>query len=264
MSLFFIRALIAFVIVSAVYCGSPTSKSLTTSLKDSSVEGLEDLNVKIAFPFKFHDYTVGFKHSLKNLMDTPESVFVKRTFDTVQDTKTTVDVEYNTVAKTVAVGVKTAFEKLGLSVFVNGCNKDKIKNVGVDSTQEIDGRTVDLNLGYDVSSKKISVKGSVAVDDATASLKVDSEARDPELSVVYSVDDSNSVKPTVSLKTGAFTYGWTRKWNGGSLETTLYPGDKVTLDWNDNGTNGVWKTKAVVPLDDAQSAKISVARDWKL
>lgn len=85
----------------------------------------------------------------------------------------------------------------------------------------------------------------------------------PQLEVTQQLDESNSVTPSISLKDGKLKYGYTRKWEGGSLDSTLYPGDKVTVEWSDNSATGVWKTKATVPINDVKGSKVSVTRDWK-
>lgn len=84
------------------------------------------------------------------------------------------------------------------------------------------------------------------------------------MTVSHKLDSNNAVQPSLSLKDGKVKYGWTRKWEGGSLESTLYPGDKVTLEWDDDSSNGVWKTKATVPINDMKASKVSVSRDWKV
>ena len=70
--------------------------------------------------------------------------------------------------------------------------------------------------------------------------------------------------PSVTLNTRKVKYGWLHKWSGGSVESTLYPDNRVmVVDWLDEGTNGVWKTKAQIPLCEPKKTKISVSREWK-
>jgi hypothetical protein len=58
------------------------------------------------------------------------------------------------------------------------------------------------------------------------------------------VDDRNTVEPSISLKSGHMTYGWTRALNGGgSVQAVYNPGETVDVTWKDNGANGVWNTK---------------------
>jgi hypothetical protein len=53
-----------------------------------------------------------------------------------------------------------------------------------------------------------------------------------------------------------------RNINGGKLGTRLHPGEKVDITWEDNGANGVWTTKAEVPLENTGNTKVSFSRDW--
>ena len=57
-------------------------------------------------------------------------------------------------------------------------------------------------------------------------------------------------------------YGWTRKWSGGSADLELTPGDKLNIAWKDQGANGIWTTKAEVPINDQAKSKISFAHEW--
>jgi len=62
--------------------------------------------------------------------------------------------------------------------------------------------------------------------------------------VSHKVDDRNTVEPSISLKSGHMTYGWTRALNGGgSVQAVYNPGETVDVTWKDNGANGVWNTK---------------------
>lgn len=93
-------------------------------------------------------------------------------------------------------------------------------------------------------------------------MKYDSEDKDPVLSVTRALDSKNEVSPSVSLKSGDVSYGYTRKWEGGSLKSKLFPGDKVQLEWTDKGAQGSWVTSADVPLDNKANTKVSFGRDW--
>jgi hypothetical protein len=100
------------------------------------------------------------------------------------------------------------------------------------------------------------------VDDTTVKLEYDNVDKNALLSVSQKLDASNTVKPTISLKNGDMSYGWTRSWTGGSVDTTYFPGDRVDVEWKDNGANGVWTTKAEIPVDDHSATKISFSRDF--
>ena len=78
------------------------------------------------------------------------------------------------------------------------------------------------------------------------------------------MDDSNTITPQVSVKNQSVKLGWLRKIDGGSVEAILSPGEKLDLDWSDESTTGVWKTKASIPTADLKNTKISVSRDWKV
>ena len=106
------------------------SVQITSSIRDTSVNGLEGLNIKVAAPFRFQDYVFGFKYSLSDLKNAPEQLFAKRSFDTTAGTFT-VDTDYTISNHNVGMAAKWSHEPLGLSVGLNGDTQSKLKNVGV-------------------------------------------------------------------------------------------------------------------------------------
>ncbi len=84
-----------------------------------------------------------------------------------------------------------------------------------------------------------------------------------QVAVTQKIDDRNSITPSISLKDFSSKFSLLHKLSGGSVRATLLPNDKVTVEWNDESSTGVWKTKATIPIDDVKAAKLSVAYDWK-
>jgi hypothetical protein len=101
------------------------------------VDGLQGLNIRATFPFKFDDYVVGFRHSFTSFGRAPDSLFVRRSFATGDLGTATVDAEYNTLAN---VGhLKTGWHspRLGLDVNVEGDTKSKFRNAEVALVQRV-------------------------------------------------------------------------------------------------------------------------------
>jgi hypothetical protein len=85
-----------------------------------------------------------------------------------------------------------------------------------------------------------------------------------QLSVEQHINENNIINPSIVLTNGDITYAWLRRWSGGSLRTSLHPGDKLTFDWRDESHGGgSWNTHAEVPIDDISKARVSISRDWK-
>ena len=221
----------------------------------------QGLNVKWTAPFKFQDYVVGFKTTLGDLKRAPEELFAKRSFSTGADGTATIDAEYSIDSKTLNVNGKWV-NKNGLELRAAGNTKDHLTEVAAETSTNVNGNKLNLGAVYDLIQKKLSTRTRMQVEDTQVEIAYDNADRDPVLHVNHRVDDHNSVNPSISLKSGAMTYGWNRKINGGTLGTKLHPGDKVEISWEDNGANGVWTTKAEVPLDNTQNTKVSFSRDW--
>ncbi len=91
--------------------------------------------------------------------------------------------------------------------------------------------------------------------------------RDPVMSVAFTVDERDTICPSISLRTGATTYEYKRKLDNGDVMAVFYPNDKVSIKWEDRaGTNGVWTTRADVPLvsTPARNIKLSLSRNWNV
>jgi len=256
------KFLILLACIATVFAGAPSSTKVTASIKDTTVNGVEGLNVNIAAPFKFQEYVVGFKYALGDLRRAPESLFAKRSFDTIANGKVTVDTDYNLADSVLSVATKWCSDTLGLSIGADANSKNRVTNVDVSKSLDVKDNKLNVNAAYDILKKKFSSSASYNVESTTVDVKYDNVDKDPVLSVTRSIDSKNEISPSISLKNGDVAYGYTRKWEGGALKSKLFPGDKVSLEWTDNGANGAWTTSAEVPLADRSNTKISFSRDW--
>jgi len=258
-----LRALIALIVIAVALGGAP-SKSVTASVKDTSVNGIEGLNIQLAAPFNIHDYIVGFKYNFGGFNKAPESLFASKTFKTGDAGELSIDTDFTLADKSFGFGTCWNSEKLGFGVGVSGNTKSKtfVDKVGFDVKQAVKDVKVAFSGSFDIVKNKFSSSSSVTVSDAVVNLDVDTVDKDPVLSVSYKIDDDNTVKPSVSLRNGGITYGWTRKVQGGEVDTTFVPGDKYRVVWKDKSASGVWKTTADIPVDNHAGTKISFSRDW--
>jgi len=256
------RLLVVLAILALCVAESPKESKVSASIKDTVVNGLEGFNVNLAAPFKFQDYVVGFKYALGDLKKVPESLFAKRTFDTPGEGKATIDAMFNVGDNVFGVEAEWESEDLGLTVYANGNTADKMTSVGAKKDLDVDDNKLSIKAMFDIPKKIWSGKAKFDAEAACVEVECDSEERDPILTITKSLDDNNEVIPSISLKTAKLTYGYKRKWAGGFLKGTLFPGDRVDMEWEDDGSNGVWSTTASIPLDDASNTKVSISRDW--
>jgi hypothetical protein len=253
--------LIMFLIVAFANAG-PQSQSFSAAVKDTSVNGLEGLNLKWSVPFTIQDYTVGFKYSLADLKKVPDSLFAKRSFGTTADGVANVETDYNIAEKTLAVAANWASDKLGLTFGANGNSKDRVTEVCASTSHDIRGNRVTLKGTWDRLKSQFDLNTRAVVDDITAEVEYNTADKNPVLSVSYKLDSNNVVTPAVSLKDGEMSYRWNRKINGGAVDAKFRPGDSLDLEWNDNGSNGVWSTKAHIPTSNPSGTKVSFSREW--
>lgn len=259
---------LAFIVAACNANAVATSKSVSASIKETKVDGLEGLNLKLAFPFKFDDYVIGFKTTLTGNHKAPETLFAKKTFATnvkdisASDGTATVEADFNTRSNVLSVAAKWVSDALGATVRLDGNSRDNLEKVGLSTSRKVDGKNVGVDLEYDVKTEHVDATASVAVDDTAVEVSYNTKDKNPTVAVSRKIDSNNQVSPSISLKDGSITYKWTRALKGGKLESTLHPGDKVIVDWTDNGSDGAWKTSAEIPLEDRKNAKVSITRDW--
>lgn len=241
----------------------PSQPKVSASLQDTSINGLEGLNLNVAVPYKFQDYIVGFKYALGNFKKAPESLFASRTFDTPVDGSATVDADYNLGDNSLNVATKWTSSKLGLTVRAEGSTKDKLKTVGADKSLDVQDYKLKFTAAYDLLKTKLSGSAAVSVDKADVKVCYNTVDQDPVLCVNYAADANHDVSPTISLKSGELSCGVTRKWVGGFLKAKVTPNTKMlNLEWRDDGASGSWTTKADIPLENQANTKISFSRDW--
>lgn len=258
-------AILAVLAVAFAGVATPSSKSVSANLKES--DGLSNLNLKCAFPFKINDYVIGFRHKFSNdaLSYKPDAVFVKKTFETGDLGSLQVDAELESHNYVFSAATKWISDKWKIAFGLEGNTKDMLTNVDFTSDDSIQGTNLKTTLGYDLKTKTAHGKSAITMDDTTVELAYDTGKGDPELSVLHKFNDQNAIQPSVSLLSREVKSKYVRSWDSGSLATTLHPSNKlVVLEWNDISPTGVWKTKATVPLADVKSAKFSVSRDWKV
>jgi hypothetical protein len=223
---------------------------------------MEGLNFNVVAPFKFQDYVFGFRYALGNLKKLPESLFASKTFDTIGDGQVTVDADFAVDGNILSVDTLWKSDKYGVAVSASGDNLLKLKDVALTKHFPLNDKKITISAAYDVIKKNVASKARLSIPKTIVDFSVDSAHQDPVLAVTRAVDDNNDVIPSIALRSGAMSYGYRRKWSGGSLLSTFYPGKKVTLDWKDEGVSGNWVTSADVPIGDTKNTKVSIKREW--
>lgn len=154
-------------------------------------------------------------------------------------------------------------DKLGLKVHAAGDTKNKFTEVGLSSTTSAsNGAKVTLKGNFDNLKKKFSFITKAENNDLAAEIAYNTADKDPVLSVSKAFNGNDEISPSISLKTGAVSYKYNRKINGGKVEADFHPGENLVLEWKDQGSNGVWTTKADIPVDNTAGTKVSFSREW--
>lgn len=236
---------------------------ISSTLRDLHVNGAEGLNLNIVAPFKFQDYVLGFRYAVGNFKKLPEALFASKSFETFGEGHVTVDADFNVDDKVLNLDAEWQSDKLGLAVAISGDNVNTLKTVAVSKDLPLNDKKVTLSSSYDALKKKISGKARLSIPKTVVDLAFDSDSQDPTLIVSRAIDENNEVIPSIGMRSGSMSYGFRRRWEGGSLLSTFYPGKKVLFNWKDEGVSGNWITTADVPIGDTKNTKITVTREWK-
>jgi hypothetical protein len=227
------------------------------------VNGVEGLNLNFVVPVKVDDYTVGFKYKPDgSFKKAPESFFVSKSFATPVDGKLDVDAEYAVADKVASVRSKWSLGRWGTALSMKGNTRDRITEVGAESTQAVGRNRLFLSGTYDLAKGIACGKTRLNFDQTTAELSANSKDRDPLLKVSYALNADNVISPSVFLKSGTMAYEWTRRFIGGSLSAAFQPSQKLSVTWRDEASSGAWTTRATMPLDNPSEIKVSFGRDW--
>lgn len=239
------------------------SQQISAAIKDTKLQGDDALDLSFNIPVKFENFLFGLKCKLTNKYDIgADSVFAKKSIDTGLDGKLTVAGDFNLKSNRLKTAFNWVSEQLNLKVNTEANNVDGFTNVDVTKSLTVSDRNIDVSAAYDAVKKVFRGGVDVQVDAANVGVVFDSEDNDVTLAVSYDVDEDTKVTPSISSK-AELGLGVTRRWTGGKVNALLkYPEEKVVVQWQDNGVNGVWNSKVEVPVRDTKNTKVSLSRDF--
>eukprot|EP00607_Mallomonas_marina_P008744 CAMPEP_0182417232 /NCGR_PEP_ID=MMETSP1167-20130531/1663_1 /TAXON_ID=2988 /ORGANISM="Mallomonas Sp, Strain CCMP3275" /LENGTH=265 /DNA_ID=CAMNT_0024590641 /DNA_START=41 /DNA_END=838 /DNA_ORIENTATION=+ len=255
-------------ILAVVSAGAPSKSGVSVAIKEDNIGGgMEDLDLNWAGVFKMNGYSLGFKYALNAIRDKPETIFAKKSFDTMGDGVLTVDTEYNLPKNAFSLLSTWASSAKGFCASALIDSKDKLTKLAMNKNTAdfLGGDMVKFSAEFEPKKdSKVSLSGSYAKGDTAVKLEVDSVDKDTLLTVAHNMNEY-TLSPEISLKTGDIAYGVKRNVEGGSISAHLKVNEKLTVKWTDEATTGAWVAKAIVPLDDdKKKTRFSVSRDWNL
>lgn len=270
LNLILLSACLCQVAMGAIF--SPMGSRISASVRDTSIEGLDSLNLNVVVPFRVQNYVIGFKSALTDLKKAPDSFFAKKTFHTgIDDAKLALDVEYDIGSHNAGLTAHLSSNNLGASMLIDADTSNRLKHVNVRKHHEVNNVGMSLMAGYNVLKKQFSVISSLSHRSTSMAIKYDTESQDPLLAVTQSFDGWNTdVTPSVAFKSKLFGCAITRRWNGGSLTSKISSDKKALLQWRDDTATGSWATSAEFSTPTSFDAgilsvptKISISRDWQ-
>lgn len=118
---------ILFLTLAVVSASKPVVPTVSAAIRDTSLEGLEGLNLKIAIPYRFQDYLVGLKYTVGDFRKLPDTLFAVKSFDTPLDGKVKFDTEFSVEDKRLGLNVDWESNALDLTASAAVDSIDKLK-----------------------------------------------------------------------------------------------------------------------------------------
>ena len=240
---------------------------MSVAVKDDNIiGGLDDLDIKWRGLFNLKEYSVGFKYALKSLLnrELPESFFAKRIIDDVAYGKALLQAEYDVKKESASLYCNWVSNKFGVTLTALLDSKDKLTEFACRKVQSafLGADETAIGADYVKEDDKVSFYARYARGDTAAEYRVDSKDLDSIVTISQNIDDENVFSPSLSLKTGDMSFGWLKKWSGGSLQSVLKVGEKLSLTLKEDAKSGAWVVKADIPVEGSEKkTKIGIVRE---
>lgn len=259
-----LNLVIALVCLAVAFAGIPSSSTISASIKDQET-GFEGLNLNVAVPFNVKDYVIGFKYAIKDKIfgaGALDSLFAKKSFD-VADGTATVNAGFDLGSKKVSVVSDWSGMDDSVTISAAGDSEEKLTSVGFSKVMSVlEDKKLKLQASYDMLKKSFETTTSLSQEGSSVSVDFNGMDSDPKVTFSYDIDDRTSVAPSVTGFGNNADVTVTRKWEGGSLASTVDTDKNLKLTWKDSGVAGGWTTVADLPLNDRSATKVSLSRDW--
>jgi len=239
---------------------------VSVAVKDDNIlGGLDDLDIKWRGFFNLKEYSLGFKYALKSLLnkELPESLFAKRVIDDLAYGKALLQAEYDVKKETASLYCNWVSSKFGLTVTALIDSKDKVTEFACRKVQSAFLGADETAVGADYLKEddKLSFYARYARGDTAAEYRLDTKDLDSIVTISQNIDEENVFSPSLSLKSGDLSFGWLKKWSGGSLESKLKVGEKLSLTLKEDAKSGAWVVKADIPVESGKKTKIGIVRE---
>jgi len=239
-----------------------TTKTISATVSESTISSIDGLNIKFTLPFEWNDAIVGLKYTLNNIKSLPDSLFYRKSIELNTDNKLSFDADYSLADQKIELTTVLDNKQTGLTGKLVTDNVNLFTKVGLKLKKSIQDYQVTIDSFYDKLKNNYDINTKVTKDRITTDLAYNTVENNPILSVSVDIDDVSSIAPSISLTTGDISYKYSRKLSAGSISGKFIPDDKVEVEWKENVSNGVWITKADIPLDRSKSTKIALTKQW--
>ncbi len=121
--------IVLFLLSLGVVCSSkPSVPTVSASIKDTSINGVEGLNLNVVIPYKFQDYLFGLKYTVGDFRKLPDQLFARKSFDTPLDGVVTFDTELSVEDKRLGLNVDWDSEALDFRASASVDSIDRLKS----------------------------------------------------------------------------------------------------------------------------------------
>merc|ERR1712167_306570 len=91
----------------------------------------------------------------------------------------------------------------------------------------------------------------------------DKDSLEASMMIEHSINDKNSIAPKFCLNSGEVSYEYKRNLSDDAeLVANVSPGKNVEVEWEDQGSKGLWTTTVSTPWGKPESSTVSVKRKF--
>ena len=170
-----------------------STQSLSASIKDTAIDGIEGLNFNFDLPFKIDDNLgstlLGFRHKFgESLKRGPSALYLKRTFNIGDENAIVIDTQYESKPNVFSIGTKWVSDgfkvALGIDVNTKRFPWGLIPSADFTSKQNVDGWKLNSAAGFNAEKLSVSLSQEVGYGTTAVKIDYDTEKHNPVVRII--------------------------------------------------------------------------------
>ncbi|CAM9795677.1 unnamed protein product [Heterosigma akashiwo] len=233
----------------------PTVKVVVT---DTNLNSFDDLDVSANYEVDVNDdVVVGVDYEMLKNKYGPSNIYVQAKQDDIN-----VEANYDTGSKEVSVEANYNLDGTNIGVSFKQMLEDvKVK---AQRSMELFDQTTELAPTFNVADKTVDVEVRQSLGDKVNALVSFNQAfQNPTIEAACEIDEKRTFTPKLDVDNKKLTYSYEQQLENGKITADVDPADKLSVSWEDSGSNGDWTATADVGLKGGNPVGFSFTRNFK-